>query len=84
MYFVYMLQCIDRRGQISIYTGQTNDLEGRVRAHQEHRGARYTRSKSVVLWYHERFTTRAAAMQREREIKRLPQQQKLELIRHGK
>ena len=38
--WVYMLRC--RNG--ALYTGWTNDLAARLRAHQQGRGARYTRA----------------------------------------
>ena len=41
---VYMLACADG----SLYTGWTNDLSARLQAHQEGRGAKYTRSRLPV------------------------------------
>ena len=43
--FVYILRC----GDGSLYTGWTNDLEARVKAHQEKRGAKYTRAQKLLL-----------------------------------
>ena len=39
-YLVYILRC----GDGTLYTGCTNDLPRRLRAHQSGRGAKYTRS----------------------------------------
>jgi len=76
-FFVYILLCIDG----SFYTGYTKDLEARTRLHQNGKGARYTKShKPEKLAYVELFDCRGKAMKREREIKRLSHQQKLELI----
>lgn len=73
----YILRCRDG----SLYTGWTNDLAERVRAHNEGRGARYTRSRRPVeLVYYESFDTRAEAMSREWHIKRLSRAEKLKLI----
>ena len=51
VWYVYMLRC---RGG-SIYTGITNDLRARWKAHRSGRGARYTRSfppvGMVAAWY---------------------------------
>ena len=50
MNYTYILRCSDG----SLYTGWTNDLEKRVRAHNEGRGAKYTKSRRpVVLAYYE-------------------------------
>ena len=77
MNWVYMLRC---RGG-SLYTGWTNDLEGRVRAHQTGLGGKYTRAhQPVELVYCEPCDTKNAAMSREWHIKRLPRNKKLELI----
>jgi putative endonuclease len=41
-YYVYILKCKDG----TLYTGWTNDLEARLTAHREGRGAKYTRHKN--------------------------------------
>lgn len=69
----YMLRCADG----SLYTGWTNDLEGRLRAHNEGRGGKYTRSRRpVTLAYAEACETRGQAMSREWHVKRLGKAQK--------
>jgi len=74
----YMLRCADG----SLYTGWTNDLEGRVRAHNEGRGGKYTRSRRPVTLVHaETFPTKEEAMSREWHIKRLTKAQKEALVR---
>ena len=74
-----ILKCSDG----SLYTGWTNHLEERIRAHNEGRGAKYTRSRRPVeLIYYEKMETKEEAMRREYAIKRLDRQQKLELIAH--
>jgi len=65
----------------SFYTGYTKDLEERTRQHQNGTGAKYTKShRPQRVAYVELFGTRSAAMKREREIKKLSHQQKLNLI----
>jgi putative endonuclease len=77
-WYVYMLRC----GDGSLYTGMTNDLEKRVRAHREGRGARYTRSRPpVTLVFHQRQQTRSAALKAEHQMKQLPRSEKLALVR---
>ncbi len=76
----YMLRCADG----SLYTGWTNDLEARVRAHNEGRGGKYTRSRRpVTLAYAEAFATRREAMSREWHVKRMSKAEKEALVRAG-
>ena len=80
-WFVYMLRC----GDDSLYTGCTNDLALRLKAHQQGKGARYTRSRLPVdLAYWEQAADRSAALRREREIKKYTRAQKLKLIEDGR
>lgn len=83
-WFVYILKCVDD----SFYTGIATDLERRVSEHNGYHGslgAKYTRGRRpVVLAYHETVTTRAKAMIREHEIKRLSRSKKEHLISGGK
>ncbi|HIY64142.1 MAG TPA: GIY-YIG nuclease family protein [Candidatus Mediterraneibacter stercoripullorum] len=80
MNYTYILTCRDG----TLYTGWTNDLEKRLRIHNEGKGAKYTKSRRpVVLAYFEEFNTKQEAMRREWEIKQMDRQQKLELIRHN-
>jgi putative endonuclease len=74
--FVYLLRCNDG----TIYTGWTFDVTQRVRAHQDGRGARYTRiRRPVELVYQERLSSRRAAMRREIEIKKMSRVRKQKL-----
>ena len=74
---VYIVQCRDG----TLYTGWTTDLPARLAAHNAGRGARYTRGRRPVrLVYAEKVPDRRRALQREREIKRLPRHRKLALI----
>ena len=76
-YLVYILRC----GDGTLYTGCTNDLPRRLRAHQAGRGAKYTRSRlPVELVYQEEAADRSAALRREAAIKRLDRRRKLALI----
>ena len=76
--YTYMVACSDG----SLYTGWTNDLEKRVRSHNEGKGARYTKSRRPVeLVWHEAFPTKEEAMRREYEVKQLTRREKEALIR---
>jgi len=77
-YCVYVILCDNN----SFYTGYTKNLDRRIRLHKNGRGARYTRiHKPKKLVYVEKFDSRREAMQREKKVKRLNHQQKLELIK---
>ena len=78
MNMVYILRC----GDGTLYTGWTNDLEKRLRAHAAGKGAKYTRARlPVTLVYTEVFETEHEARSREYGIKRLTRSQKLSLIK---
>ena len=80
MNYTYIVKCSDG----SLYTGWTNDLEKRIRAHNDGKGAKYTKSRRpVVLAYYEEFQTKEEAMRREWEIKQLDREQKMKMIRKG-
>ena len=77
MNYTYILQCADG----SLYTGWTNDLDRRLKAHNAGRGGKYTRSRRpVALVYQEAFETAREAMSREWHIKQLTREEKLRLI----
>ncbi len=78
MNYVYILRC----GDGSLYTGWTNDLENRVRAHQSGKGCKYTAShQPVELVYSETYDTKEQAMSREWHLKQLPRCKKLAIIK---
>lgn len=78
MNYTYILKCRDG----SLYTGWTTDLERRLKAHNDGKGAKYTKSRRpVVLAYYETFDTKEEAMKRECAIKRLRRNEKLKLLK---
>lgn len=80
-WLVYILRCRDS----SLYTGITNDLPKRLKAHAAGKASRYTRSRlPVTLAHQEPQPTKSHALKREAAIKRLPRRAKLELIGKGK
>ena len=77
MNYVYMLRCRDG----SLYTGWTNDLEKRLKAHNSGVASKYTRARlPAELVYSEEWESKEAAMSREWHIKRLGRAEKLKLI----
>lgn len=78
MNYTYIVSCRDG----SLYTGWTKDLERRIKAHNEGKGAKYTKSRRPVkLVYYEEFETKQEAMRREYEIKQLSRREKEQLVR---
>jgi putative endonuclease len=76
-WLVYMLRCRDG----SLYTGITNDLPKRLRAHVAGKASKYTRSRlPVTLSYTAPQPTKSRALKREAAIKRLPRAEKEWLI----
>ena len=78
MNYTYIVKCSDG----TFYTGWTNDLTRRMEAHNQGRGAKYTKARRpVTLIYYETFETKEEATKREYAIKRLSRKEKEELIR---
>jgi putative endonuclease len=81
MNYIYIVKCSDN----SLYTGWTNDLEKRIEAHNNKKGAKYTKARlPVTLEYYETFESKEEAMSREYFIKKMTRKQKEELIRVNK
>ena len=77
MNYVYILRCNDD----SLYTGWTNNLEKRIKAHSDGKGAKYTRCRlPVELVYWEQYEEKSQALKREYAIKQLTRKQKQQLI----
>ena len=78
MNYTYILKCNDG----TLYTGWTNNLEKRIKDHNEGKGAKYTKARRPVeLVYYEEFELKEEAMKREYAIKQLTRKQKEELAR---
>ena len=79
MNYVYIIKCKDN----SLYTGWTNNLERRFKAHTEGKGAKYTRGRGPLeLVYFEEFENKVEAMKREYEIKKMSRKNKLDMIKN--
>ena len=77
MNYTYILKCNDG----TLYCGWTNNLEKRLKAHNEGKGAKYTRSRlPVTLVYYEEFETSVDAQRREYQIKQMTREEKLKLL----
>lgn len=77
-WYVYILECRDG----TYYTGITDNLPRRLAAHNDGRGAKYTRGRGpVTLLYRESCPDKSMALRREIQIKRLTRREKEELIK---
>ncbi len=77
---LYILRC----GDGTLYTGITDDMDRRLKAHRSGKGAKYTRGRGPLeLVYQEDCTDKSAALRREIAVKRLTRQEKLALIGEG-
>ena len=81
MWYLYILRC----GDGTLYTGITTDVERRLEAHRQGRGAKYTRGRGPLeLAYQEECGTHSEALKREYAIKQLSREEKENLICHKK
>lgn len=77
MNYTYILEC----GDNTFYTGWTNNIEKRLQAHINGKGAKYTRGRlPIKLVYFEKFSTKSDAMKREHAIKSMSKKEKIKLI----
>ena len=80
-WYLYILRCKDG----TLYTGITTDVEKRLEAHRSGKGAKYTRGRSPLeLVYSEECENHSQALKREHEVKKLPKDQKRQMILQGK
>jgi putative endonuclease len=73
-WIVYLLRCADN----TLYCGITNNLEKRIGAHQDGKGAKYTRSRIPLdLVAASSRMDKSAALKLEHRIKRMPAGEKI-------
>jgi putative endonuclease len=76
-YFFYVLQCRDG----SFYGGYTNNLERRIRLHNEGKGAKYTRGRGPVkLVYSKAYENKSDALKAEYQFKQWPRNKKEQFL----
>ena len=77
MYYVYILRCANS----NLYVGSTHNLQSRLKAHNDGRGAAYTfKHRPVRLVHSETFQSGTDALKRERQVKRWSRGKKEALI----
>jgi len=76
---IYLLECADG----TYYCGITNNITQRLTAHQDRRGAKYTRGRLPVtlLTYSGDHFSHGDALRHERAVKRLPRIKKIVYIK---
>ena len=76
-WLVYILECADN----SLYTGITNDLPSRIKAHEQGSGAKYTKGRGPFkLVYEQPCKDKGNALKKELGIKALSRSNKIKLI----
>jgi putative endonuclease len=73
-WFLYLLECANG----TYYAGITTDVDARFRAHQQGKGARYTRANPPIrILAQATYADRSAASKAEWALKQLPREAKL-------
>jgi putative endonuclease len=76
-HYFYVLLCRDG----SLYAGYTNDLERRLKMHNDGKGAKYTRGRGPVrLVYSQPFNDKSAALKAEYEFKQWTRKKKEDFL----
>ena len=76
-FYVYILECSDG----SYYTGYTNDIEGRIKKHNDGKASKYTRSHlPVKIVWKKGYKSGIWARKMEYRIKTLTRKEKEELV----
>jgi putative endonuclease len=79
-HYFYVLSCKDN----SLYAGYTNNLQRRIKLHNEGKGAKYTRGRGPVkLVFSKKFPTKSDAMKAEYAFKKWDRNKKLQYIKEG-
>lgn len=78
-FYAYIVQCQDG----TYYAGYTNDLDARIKLHNNGRGAKYTRDRRPVsLAWSKEYKYFKRAFLEEKRIKRLTRVQKEKLVKN--
>jgi putative endonuclease len=81
IFYVYIVRCADG----TYYTGYTNNLEKRIKLHNNRNGARYLKSKLPVrLVYAKEYRYYKNVLHAERNLKKRTRKEKEEIIKNYK
>lgn len=77
-HYLYVVSCKDD----SLYAGYTNNLDKRIKLHNEGKGAKYTRGRGPVkLVFSKKYATKSEALKAEYAFKQLNRSGKQQYIR---
>ena len=82
-FFVYLIASKVKNKTIS-YVGYTNNLNNRVKLHNNNKGAKSTKGYKWVLIYKKAFKSKSAAMSFEYKLKRNRKERKIILKKYNK
>ncbi len=69
MYFVYLLVTKKKKRTIS-YVGYTNNINKRLKLHNNSKGAKFTRGRKWKVAYFKKYDTKILAMKEEYKLKK--------------
>ena len=69
MYFVYILVTKNKNRTIS-YVGYTNNINKRLKLHNNSKGAKFTRGRKWKLAYYKKYDNKILAMKEEYKLKK--------------
>ena len=69
MYFVYLLVSKNKNRTIS-YVGYTNNINKRLKLHNDSKGAKFTRGRKWKLVYYKKYDNKILAMKEEYKLKK--------------
>ena len=69
MYFVYLLVSKNKNRTIS-YVGYTNNINKRLKLHNNSKGAKFTRGRKWKLVYYKNYDNKILAMKEEYKLKK--------------
>ena len=69
MYFVYLIVSKNKNKTIS-YVGYTNNINKRLKLHNNSKGAKFTRGRKWKLAYYKRYNNKNLAMKEEYKLKK--------------
>jgi len=68
-YFVYLIGSY-RNNKLTTYVGYTNNLEKRIKLHNEGKGAKFTKGRKWKIMYYEKYKNKRKALLREIYLKK--------------
>ena len=69
MYFVYLIVSKNKNRTIS-YVGYTNNINKRLKLHNNSKGAKFTRGRKWKLVYYKKYDNKISAMKEEYKLKK--------------